>query len=62
MLTIGSKTTPTDPIALFVKDLCLAPFHRQVEVTIISVNAMLHLCPQEDLDRLIIYIDSFCDL
>jgi hypothetical protein len=44
MLTIAGKTTPTDGTALFVKDLCLAALNRQVEVAVISIDAVLNLC------------------
>ena len=59
VLTIPSKTTPANAIPFFILDLCFAPLHRQVEVAVIGVNAVLHFRPQEDLDGLTIYIDSF---
>ena len=57
-LSIGNKSTPTTVIPFFIKDLSLAPLHRQVEIAVICIDAMLHLSPQEDLDGLIVHKDS----
>ncbi len=59
MLTIINKTAHANAISHFVKDLRLAAFHRQEEIAIISVDAMMHLRPLEDLDGFIVYINGF---
>ena len=59
MLTVPSKATPAEAIPSCILDLGFAPLHCQVEVAVIGVDAVLHFRPQEDLDGLIIYIDSF---
>ncbi len=41
MLTIRSKTSPANDIPFFVKYLGLAPLHCQVQIAVISVDAML---------------------
>jgi hypothetical protein len=58
MLTIASKTTPSDATSFLIEDLRFAPLHSQEEVTVISVDAMLNLRPEENPDGVIIYIDS----
>jgi len=59
MLTITSKTTPANAISFFILDLGFTPLYRQEEVAIISVDAVLHFRPKEDLDGMIVYKDGF---
>ena len=48
VLTIRGKATPADAIPLFIHDLGLSPLHRQVEVAVIGVDAVLYFSPQKD--------------
>lgn len=57
VLTIRGKATPADTISLLIHDLGLSPLHSQVEIAVIGVHAVLHLCPQENRDRLIVYVN-----
>jgi hypothetical protein len=47
MPAITSKTTPTNAISFFILDLCFTPLHRQVEVALLSIDAMLYFSPQK---------------
>ena len=59
MLAITSKTTPTNAVSPHVQNLDIPALHRQEELAVIGVDAVLHFRPQKDLDGLIIYKDSF---
>ncbi len=58
MLTIPSKTTPANAISPHVQNLRIPALNGKEEIAVIGVDAVLHFRPQEDLDGLIIYIDS----
>jgi hypothetical protein len=58
MLTIASKATPADATSFLIEDLRFAPLHSQEEVTVIGVDAMLNLRPEEDPDRVVVHVDG----
>jgi len=59
MLTIPSKSTPSDATSLFIRNLCFAPLHRKEEITVIGIDAMLHFSPKKDRDGLVVDVDDF---
>jgi len=62
MLTIPGKATPADATSFLIENLRFATLHSQEEVAIVSVDAVLNLRPEEDPDRLVVYIDGLAIL
>ena len=58
MLTIACKATPSDAISFLIENVHFAPLHSQEEIAIISVDAMLNLCPEEDPDGVVVHVDG----
>lgn len=59
MLSIASKTTPTYPVSIFIHYFCFTPLHCQKEITVVGIDAMLHLRPEKNPDWLVVHIDGF---
>ena len=59
VLTIASKSTPTDPVSSLVNDLRLSFTHFQIKIAVVGIDAVLYFSPEKDRDGLIIDIDGF---